>query len=110
MPVTVPRGPQPDTDEGLRQVAGALDRFTADHAPSSVEIYRHGRYVIRVRVVGEVFRDRSKDDRHRLVWGYLRDLPEDTLSDISVLLLLTPDEKGSSFASFEFDDPVPARF
>lgn len=108
MPVTVPRGPQPDADDGLRQVVGALDRFDADHGPSSVEVYRHGRYVIRVRVVGEVFRGRSLADRHQLVWQYLNDLPEETLSDVSVLLLLTPDERGT-FASVEFDDPVPAR-
>lgn len=109
MPVTVPRGPKPETDDGLQQIIQALDRYAADHSPSAIDIYRHGQYVIRVRVINETFRGQAITNRHHTVWGYLKDLPEEVLSDLSVLLLLTPEEKEESYASHEFDDPLPAR-
>ena len=37
------------------------------------------------------------------------DLQNVLQSDISTLLLLTPDETNASFANFEFDDPVPSK-
>ena|SRR5436305_11252906 len=109
MPVLIPRGPGLDTDEGLRAIADRLERYAADHPGASIEAYRHGRYVVRIRVIDDRFRGLTKSERHRKVWPYLHDLPEDVLSDVSTLLLLTPDEKAGSLASTEFDDPIPPR-
>ena len=38
-----------------------------------------------------------------------QEFPEDVQSDISLLLLLTPDETKASMVNFEFDDPLPSR-
>jgi hypothetical protein len=42
-------------------------------------------------------------------WQYLGELPEEVQSDISTVLLLTPDETKKSFANFEFDDPIASK-
>ena len=35
-------------------------------------------------------------------------LPDEVQSDLSTVILLTPEETGMSFANFEFEDPVPS--
>jgi hypothetical protein len=109
MPVSVPRGPRPEEDEGLRAVVGALEQYQHQHPGSGLEAYRHGQFLIRIRVINPAFRGMTKSERHKAVWPYLNDLPEEVVSDVSTLILLTPEELKSSFASFEFDDPIPSR-
>lgn len=107
MPVTIARG---TTDPRLDEFVAALEKFQADYPDAEISLYRHGRYSVRVRIVAPAFAGRSKTERHRLAWPYVVGLPEETLSDLSSFLLLAPDEKASSFANFEFDDPLPSRF
>ena len=106
MAVTIARGA---ADSQLDEFVSALEKFQADHPNAEISLYRHGRYSVRVRIVDPGFAGESKTQRHRVAWPYLLGLPEETLSDLSSLLLLTPDEKGTSFANFEFDDPLPSR-
>ena len=80
----------------------------ADHPSAEIGLYRHGKYSVRVRIVDPSFAGESKPQRHRVAWPYLVGLPEETLSDLSTLLLVTPDEKAFSFASMDFDDPLPS--
>lgn len=54
------------------------------------------------------FQGLDKPGRHAKVWHYLQQLPEDVQGDVSMLLLLTPEETKMSFANLEFDDPVPS--
>jgi hypothetical protein len=51
----------------------------------------------------------SKPQRSQRAWQYLDTLTEDVQSDISTVLLLTPDETALSFANLEFDEPIPSR-
>jgi len=44
----------------------------------------------------------------RHMWGALEQLPEDVFAEISLLLLLTSEEAKKSFASMEFNDPIPS--
>ena len=109
MSVTVPRGPQPDADDDLRLFYEALTRYTADHPGSSAEVYRYGKYLIRVRVTDPSMANVPDGDRERAVWAYLEPLPEEVVNDLYTLLVITPEEKAKSRASLDFDDPLPAR-
>ncbi len=51
----------------------------------------------------------DKAERHDLIWKILESLPESMLSQISILLLLTPEEVKGSFANMDFEDPIPSR-
>ena len=64
---------------------------------------------IRIRVIDPDFAGIDKGDRHELLWGFLQDLPEDQLSEITFLLLLTPEETEKSIANQDFENPIPSR-
>ena len=104
MSITITRG---TTDDKLHAVVAELERFQADHPASAIDAYRYGRYTVRVRIVSPAFQGMTRGDRVQLVWPYFDPLDEETLSDVSTLLLLTPDEKATSIASLEFDNPQP---
>lgn len=72
-----------------------------------VRAYRYNSASIRVRVIDKRFARMSKPDREKLVDPLLEKLPEDTQSDITILLLLTPEEAKSSLMNLEFEDPSP---
>ena len=105
MPVTV-RG---KADDHLRQVARALRQFADAHPRADVVLYRQNSVSIRVRVISSHFHGLSRVDREDEIWAALETLPEEVLSEVSLLLLLTPAEAKESFANQEFDHPVPSR-
>jgi stress-induced morphogen len=101
---------RPPKDKAVRQMKAVLDEFERDHKGAKASLYRQNGGSVRIRVVDKAFSRLSKGDRHDLVWGYLADrLPEDVLQEISVLLLLAPTERKSSFMNLEFDDPIPSK-
>jgi stress-induced morphogen len=62
---------------------------------------------VRVRIVDGDFRGMNRVERSKMVWAYLDSLPDEIQSDLSALILLTPEELGESFANFEFEHPTP---
>jgi stress-induced morphogen len=96
-------------DRRLRAVADALAKYEAQHPNAQAEIYRQNSASIRIRVVDPDFAGSSKADRHDTVWTFLEGLPEAVLAEISMLLLLTPDELETSFANYDFEHPIPSR-
>lgn len=96
-------------DPILRRIVEALREYDETHPRAKIEAYRQNSVSVRIRVVSPEFAGRSRAHREEEIWAILNKLPEDTLSEISLLLLLTPDEAKQSFASLEFDDPIPSR-
>jgi len=96
-------------DDRLQAIADALEKYERQHPNAQVEVYRQNSVSVRVRIVDTDFAGVSKADRHDTVWALLQDLPEEEQAEISVLLLLTPDEAKMSFANYEFDHPIPSR-
>lgn len=76
---------------------------------SDVEVYRYNIASIRVRVVDECFRNKSNPERDDLVWPLLEELPDDVQADITILLLLAPEERNRSLLNSEFENPTPSR-
>lgn len=96
-------------DDGLQAIADALGQYERQHPNAQVEVYRQNSVSVRVRIVDTDFAGVSKADRHDTVWAFLQDLPEEQQAEVSVLLLLTPDEVKMSFANYEFGNPIPSR-
>ncbi len=67
--------------------------------------YRYNSVSIRVRVIDKGFKGLSRIERENLVMPLLRALEQITLDDITLLLLLTPEEAETSMMNLEFDDP-----
>jgi hypothetical protein len=96
-------------DPILKQIASALSEYDQAHPSAKIEAYRHNSVSVRIRIVNPEFENRTRSQREEEVWAVLDKLPEDAAAEISLLLLLTPEEAKHSFASLEFDDPIPSR-
>ena len=70
-----------------------------------IEAYRYNMASIRVRVIDERFRRKSKTEPENMVQPLIDRLPDGTQSDITVLLLLTEDERADSIMNLEFERP-----
>jgi hypothetical protein len=96
-------------DPCLKQIIRALEPYDKAHPKAVIEAYRHNSVSIRVRIIDAEFKGKSWSQREEDVWAALEQLPEDVVGEISLLLLLTPEEAKKSFASTEFDDPIPSK-
>lgn len=94
-------------DKSTSKIKAVLDEYDRDHPGAASELYRQNSASIRIRIIDDRFARQSKAARHDGVFNYLSDrLDEDTLQEISVLLLLSPKEEKSSFMNTEFEHPV----
>ena len=75
---------------------------------AEVKAYRYNSASIRVRIIDGRFGGHSRPEREELILPLLEQLPEDVQSDITMLLLLTPDEMSGSLLNLEFEDPSPS--
>lgn len=96
-------------DSRLLAIADALANYEAQHPNAKVEVYRQNSASVRVRVVDPEFAGVSKSDRHETVWSFVKNLTEEQQAEISVLLLLAPEEVTMSFANYDFDHPIPSK-
>jgi stress-induced morphogen len=92
----------------MDQIIEALRAYEAGHPRSQNDLYRQNSVSIRIRIIDADLAGLNRVQRNKLIWRYLDKIPEETQSDISALILLTPDETKMSFANFEFNDPVPS--
>lgn len=93
----------------------SVEKLLREHFPDHPEgfpptAYRYNPASIRVRVVSERFAGMDQVARSELVYPILeRNLPEDTWQDITLILLLAPDELDDSLMNLEFEKPTPSR-
>lgn len=100
---------KPRVGAGVRHVLAALEPYRNVHPRATINVYRQSKFSIRVRVIDPDFAGQALSERDDPLWGLLSALPDDVKFDISMLLLLTPDEAGTSLANFDFENPMPSR-
>lgn len=105
MSIKVPRGKSDDT---IQQIIAGLEQYAQAHKKARIDIYRQNSVSVRIRVIDPDFKKLSKIERHKRIWEYLSQLPEDVQGDISMVVLLTPEETKKSLGNFEFDHPEPS--
>jgi stress-induced morphogen len=91
-------------DEVLERVCAAVRQYTDAHPDAEALVSRYSPVSVRVRVVDPGFRGKSRSERHKLVWPLLYQLDEETLAEVTLLLLLTPNERATSAADRDFTD------
>jgi hypothetical protein len=106
MAINIPRG---KSDTIIEKIIAALQPYEQDHPRAQIDLYRQNSVSVRVRIIDPDFAGLGKPQRSQLAWKYLGALPDDVQSDISTVLLLTPNETKMSFANFEFEDPIPSK-
>ncbi|HXD86399.1 MAG TPA: hypothetical protein VN641_07885 [Urbifossiella sp.] len=107
MSPSVPRG---KTDPAVKRILEKLNQYQSEHPRARIQVYRQNRFSIRIRVIDPAFQKLSRSERARMVWPLLRELPDDTLTEVSMVLLIPPEEIETSMVSREFDDPLPSQF
>ena len=96
-------------DNGVSRVLRLLrNRYGDRHVRAEIDVYRYNPAAIRVRIVDPDFADKSIAEREAEVWPIFDELPESLAADITVCLLITPEEKSASIMSLEFDHPSPS--
>lgn len=95
-------------DRVLKDIVKALEKFASRHPNAEIEAYRQNSASVRIRVINPEFNGLTRAVREEELWDSLNELPDETVAEISLLLLLTPAEAQKSFASLEFDDPIPS--
>lgn len=106
MAINVSRG---KSDDVLDAIIAALQPYQTDHPQARIDLYRQNAVSVRLRIIDPEFAGQGRPQRSQSVWQHLGQLPDEVQSDISTVLLLTPDEAGRSFANMEFEDPVPSK-
>ncbi len=96
-------------DEQIQQILAALGEYKRDHPNAQIEARRQSSVSIRIRIIDPDFHGLDRVDREPPVWNILKTLPDEVFSNITMLLLLSPDETEGSLANREFDDPLPSR-
>ena len=96
-------------DPILRRIIVALGEYERLHPEAEIEAYRQNSVSVRIRILNPEFAHMSRSEREEAVWAALNSLPDEDIAEVTLLLLLTPEEAKKSFASFEFDDPIPSR-
>lgn len=98
-------------DKGTRLIEQRLQRdYLAKHPHAVLRVYRYNPAAIRVRIVDPDFAGMDLAEREELIWPILEKLPEDVRLDVTVCLLITPEEQSKSLMNVEFEDPLPSGF
>jgi stress-induced morphogen len=103
----IDRSDKPDTQ--VQQVLDILTAYERAHSQAQIEGRRHNPVSIRLRIIDPDFQGTDRIEREPAIWKLLHRLPEEVLVNITMLLLLTPEESETSLASQEFDHPIPSR-
>lgn len=87
-----------------------IEKYLSAHPDAAIDVYRYNPVSIRIRIIDPAFEGKSIPQRERAVWAVLKQLPDEVQADISVCLLLTPQEQASSLMNLEFEQPSHSRF
>jgi hypothetical protein len=95
-------------DADVQKVLKALHLYQSAHQNAEVSAYRYNQASIRIRVVDPDLKTLDRIERDEFVWKYLEKLPENIVSQITMLVLLAPGEETKSGSNLEFNRPSPA--
>jgi hypothetical protein len=94
----------------VRAILEALEtHYKSAHHDAEITSYRYNSASIRIRIIDPSFRDMDRASRDDQIWEILSGLPEDIQSQITLVLLLTPEETKTSFANMDFENPTRSR-
>jgi stress-induced morphogen len=93
-------------DHDEQNIRDALSEHMKAHPGAKIDVQRRNSVSIRIRIIDPDFKSLDLVQRDNQLWKILEKLPEDLLSRISLLLLMTPNEAKKSLANFEFDRHV----
>jgi stress-induced morphogen len=97
-------------DRNNRHVAKITEvlrrEYLPDHPRAQIDVYRYNSACVEIRIVDEEFRGTSIVERGSHVWEILqKSLPESIGREISLVLMLAPEETTRSATNYQFEYP-----
>lgn len=99
----MPRSTTTSADPGVDAFRAALGPYSEGHRRARITVYRFAPFTVRVRIVDPDFAGLDYTERRNRVWPCFSVLSEETLSDLGMLLLLTPAEQARSLRNMDFE-------
>jgi hypothetical protein len=93
----------------VQQILDILTAYERAHPQAQIEGRRHNPVSIRLCMIDPDLQGMDRIEREPAIWKLLSKLPEEVVVNITMLLLLTPEETAHSLARHEFDPPIPSR-
>ncbi len=95
------------SDAAVKKILEVLANYAKGHAKAKIDVFRSNNVSIRIRIIDPDFTGLDLVERDTLIWKFLDELPDEVISEITLLLLFTPKEAKKSFANMDFENPVP---
>jgi hypothetical protein len=90
----------------LKQIGKSLKPYDDVHPKANIELDRRNNVSVHIRIIDPEFGGKSLAEREEEVWPLFEVLSEDAVADVTMLLLITPEEQGESLANFVFEHPT----
>jgi hypothetical protein len=98
-------------DIHVRRIHDILtEQYASAHRRARIDVKRYNSVSVRIRIIDPDFSRQTRADRDDAIWQILEKLPEETLTEVTLLLLFTPEEAKKSIMNVEFEDPTPSPF
>jgi len=88
-------------------ILDVLSPYQVAHPYAQIDVRRRHGVFTGIRVIDPDFRGIFWTDRDEKIWPLLQQLPSEIFGDISMVLLLTPEEAPTFGANIEFENPLP---
>ena len=93
-------------DAEVQQILSVLAEYQRTHSKAEIDVRRRHEVSIHVRIIDPDIRGLNRVERYTEVEKLLKQLPDEVYADITVLILLTPEEAPNSLANMEFENPI----
>jgi stress-induced morphogen len=97
-------------DAQVERVRAVLEKtYRKDHPDAVIDVYKRNQFSIRIRIIDPSFADQDDIQREERIWKILKQLPNETFTNITMLVCLTPEEMKDSFINDDFENPQPSQ-
>ncbi|HEV2973031.1 MAG TPA: hypothetical protein VGY55_23900 [Pirellulales bacterium] len=96
-------------DTNVGQIERALAPYQERHPVADIKVRRENSASVRIRIIDPAFRGRGLAEREDEIWPAIEALAPDVREEITMLLLLAPEEAANSLVNTEFEHPLPSR-
>ena len=103
-----PNGRAVDADTQVQHIVEVLKAYQMRHPRAKIDVRRRNVVSIRIQIIDPDFHGLDRLEREPEAWQILETLPDDVFTNITMLLLVTPEETSQSLASLEFENPLPS--
>jgi hypothetical protein len=85
-----------------QQILDAVKPYQDVHTHAEIEVGRSNPASVGLRIIDNDFHGMNRVDRENAIWPLIANLSEEVQSELSMLVLVTQDEKKTSLASLTF--------